>query len=271
MCSCACSKRLTRISECLRDLRRLWRQDDTDASRAIARVLADLGTLHNDLIPILLHCAGADASEKEQKIALACTDLMTALTWPIDWSAELHDIATREEDEHVLSKLLELQGAQVQYKASILRVRAKEPRLSDRNVLSCVLRHVLVPSLKPRTERTDRDIGVVSMCLHFFRNLLTIRDPPLHTTKSSANIANTALHSVLVQQMESAHILATLRMLRVKRTRKTTTYGRLLLLTVSTKCMQAPSHRSCRTRGEQMHKHPIMQVLVGRRTCWRIR
>lgn len=213
MCSCACSKRLTRISECLRDLRRLWRQDDTDASRAIARVLADLGTLHNDLIPILLHCAGADASEKEQKIALACTDLMTALTWPIDWSAELHDIATREEDEHVLSKLLELQGAQIQYKASILRVRAKEPRLSDRNVLSCVLRHVLVPSLKPRTERTDRDIGVVSMCLHFFRNLLTIRDPPLHTTKSSANIANTALHSVLVQQMESAHILATLRML----------------------------------------------------------
>ena len=199
--------------ECLRDLRRLWRQDDTDASRAIARVFAELGTLHNDLIPILLHCAGG--GDKADKIALACTDLITALTWPIDWDAELHDMTTRmeeDENEQVLAKLLELQSAQVQYKSSILRERAKEPRLGDRTVLSCVLRHVLAPSLKPRSERTERDVGVTSMCLHLFRNLLAIRDPPLQSF-STGNIANMSLQSVLVQQMDTFHILDALRML----------------------------------------------------------
>lgn len=201
--------------ECLRDLRRLWRQDDTDASRAIARVFAELGTLHNDLIPILLHCAGG--GDKADKIALACTDLITALTWPIDWDAELHDMSRADgdgdENEQVLAKLVELQNAQITYKASILRVRAKEPRLAERTTLGCVLRHILVPALKPRAERTERDTGVLSMCLHLFRNLLAIRDPPLASSISTRNVSNAALHSVLVQQMDATHILDTLRML----------------------------------------------------------
>lgn len=66
-----CLGRWCADAECLRDLRRLWRQDDTDSSRAIARVFAELGTLHNDLVPILLHTAGM--GEKSDKIALACS------------------------------------------------------------------------------------------------------------------------------------------------------------------------------------------------------
>ncbi|WFD18890.1 Topoisomerase 1-associated factor 1 [Malassezia caprae] len=200
------------IPECLRDLRRLWRQDDTDASRAIARVFAELGTLQNDLIPILLHCAGQ--GEKADKIALACTDLMTALTWPIDWQAELRDIETHEEDEDVLPKLLELQSAQVQYKASILRTRAKDPKLAHRTVLHCVLHHVLIPSLaRPRGERTERDTGTIGLCLHLVRNLLSIRDPVPKTLTSTDAVANATLQSVLVQQMETTHLLDTLHML----------------------------------------------------------
>lgn len=203
---------LSLISECLRDLRRLWRQDDTDASRAIARVFAELGTLQNDLIPILLHCAGQ--GDKADKIALACTDLMTALTWPIDWLAELRDIEARDEDEEVLPKLLELQGAQVQYKASILRTRAKDPKLAHRTVLHCVLQHVLIPSLaRPRGERTERDTGIIGLCLHLVRNLLSIRDPVPKTLASTDAVANATLQSVLVQQMEATHLLDTLHML----------------------------------------------------------
>ncbi|WFD22486.1 Topoisomerase 1-associated factor 1 [Malassezia equina] len=199
-------------SECLRDLRRLWRQDDTDASRAIARVFAELGTLQNDLIPILLHCAGQ--GDKADKIALACTDLMTALTWPIDWQAELRDIETRNEDEDVLPKLLELQGAQVQYKAAILRTRAQDPKLAPRTVLHCVLQHVLLPSLvRPRSERTERDTGIIGLCLHLVRNLLSIRDPVPKTLASTDAVANATLQSVLVQQLETSHLLDTLHML----------------------------------------------------------
>lgn len=199
-------------AECLRDLRRLWRQDDTDASRAIARVFAELGTLQNDLIPILLHCAGN--GDKADKIALACTDLMTALTWPIDWLAELQDIETRDEDEDVLPKLLELQAAQVQYKASILRTRARDGRFAHRTVMDCVLQHVLLPSLaRPRKERTERDIGTISLCLHLVRNLLAIRDPVPKSLASTDAVANATLQSVLVQQLDASHLLDTLHML----------------------------------------------------------
>ena len=76
---------------------------------------------------------------------LTAADLITALTWPIDWNAEVHDIVTREEEEDgVLSKLVGLQAAQVQYKASVLRVRAKEQRLVSRTVVGCVMRLSLI-------------------------------------------------------------------------------------------------------------------------------
>lgn len=39
--------------------------------RSIASVFSELNVLHNDLVPILLHCAGGD--EKRAKIALACS------------------------------------------------------------------------------------------------------------------------------------------------------------------------------------------------------
>lgn len=145
---------------------------------------------------------------------LTLADLMTAMTWPIDWNAEVHDILTREEDEEVFSKLVGLQSAQVQYKASVLRVRAKEPRLLDRTVVGCVVRHLLVPALaKPRADRSERDVGVISMCLHLFRNLLAIRDPVAHTLSSTSVVANSTLQSQLVEEMDQHFVLDTLLML----------------------------------------------------------
>lgn len=139
---------------------------------------------------------------------------MTALTWPIDWHAEVKDIVTREEDDQVLSKLVELQSAQVQYKASVLRVRAKEHRLVNRTVVSCVMKSLLLPALaKPRSERSEREVGVIGMCLHFFRNLLAIRDPVAHTLSSTALVANATLQSMLVEQLDASHVMDTLLML----------------------------------------------------------
>lgn len=140
---------------------------------------------------------------------------MTALTWPLDWQAELHDVVARdEEDGRVVAKLVEVHAAQVQYKAAIVRARALEPRLASRTVVDCVLRHVLLPSFaKPRTERTERDVGVIGMCLHFFRNLLAIRDPEARGRSTTSAAANATLQSMLVQQMEASCVLETLLML----------------------------------------------------------
>lgn len=120
----------------------------------------------------------------------------------------------REEDDGVMSKLVGLQSAQVQYKASVLRTRAKEQHLVDRTVVGCVMRSLLLPALvKPRAERSERDVGVIGMCLHLFRNLLAIRDPVAHTVSSTAVVANTTLQSLLVEQLNEHFVLDTLLML----------------------------------------------------------
>lgn len=141
-------------------------------------------------------------------------DLITAMTWPIDFNAEVHDIVSKDEDEDVLFSLVQLQQVQIEYKASVLRVRAKEPRLVGRTAVACVMRHLLLPALaKPRAERHEREIGMIGMCLHFFRNLLAIRDPTVHTLSSTALLANATLQSLLVEQLEDEHVLDTLLML----------------------------------------------------------
>ncbi|KAG8940366.1 Topoisomerase 1-associated factor 1, partial [Tulasnella sp. 419] len=43
---------------CLKDLKKLWRKDDTDDERTVARIFYECRVLHNDLIPILLETAG---------------------------------------------------------------------------------------------------------------------------------------------------------------------------------------------------------------------
>lgn len=196
---------------CLRDLRKLWRQDDTDPSRAVARVFAQINVLHNDLVPILLQTAGRGGNN--DKIALACTDLITAMTWPVDAMAEIHDAVTKDEDTHAIQSLPDLERAQVQYKSSILRQRAG-PHDDERDVLSVVLRHILLPSLsKPRVNRNERDIGIIGMCLHLFRNLLAIRDPVATTLSSTDTLANANLQSSLIIAMSKTHVLETLLML----------------------------------------------------------
>lgn len=124
--------------------------------------------------------------------------------------AELQDAEKRDEDSSHITSLPQLEQTQVQYKASILR--SKGPNGTD--VLGTVMRHVLLPSLgKPRRERTERDVGTISMCLHLFRNLLAIRDPRATSLSSAETLANSSLQSLLVIGMARAHILETLLML----------------------------------------------------------
>ena len=71
---------------CLKDLKKFWRKDDTDDDRTVARIFWETRVLPNDLVPILLETAGK--GPVEDKRAVACADLMTAMTWPIDLAAE---------------------------------------------------------------------------------------------------------------------------------------------------------------------------------------
>ncbi|KAE8254361.1 hypothetical protein A4X13_0g3444 [Tilletia indica] len=204
---------------CLRDLRKLWKHDDEDLARRVAHAYARVNVLHNDLVPIVLTCAGT--GERGDKLALAATDLITALTWPLDVLDELRDVMEKDLDQSKLAGLPHLQRAQVNYKSSIMRIRGGPSGTPDRDFLSTVMNFVLLPSLsKPRPNRSERDLGTVNMSLHLFRNLLSIKDPVATSLDSSELVELSTLQSKLVLAMEKSNVLDTLLMLASSASRR---------------------------------------------------
>lgn len=54
---------------CLRDLKKLWRKDDTDDERTVARVFWETRVLINDLVPILIETAGGGVVGDKRSVA----------------------------------------------------------------------------------------------------------------------------------------------------------------------------------------------------------
>lgn len=104
----------------LKDLKKLWRKDDTDDERTVARLFHQC-SLAKELIGLLVECA--ERGDYERKIALASVDLLAALTWPIDVAQELKELA--EDHEQVTTDYASLLRAQVEYKVGpVLSSRA---------------------------------------------------------------------------------------------------------------------------------------------------
>ncbi|CAE7152061.1 unnamed protein product [Rhizoctonia solani] len=101
---------------CLRDLKKLWRKDDTDDERTVARLFWETRVLENDLVPILVETAGGDVVG--DKRAVACADVISAMTWPIDIAAELKELDEQLDEKTDYATLI---LAQLHYKEAIAR------------------------------------------------------------------------------------------------------------------------------------------------------
>ncbi|KAJ7764630.1 timeless protein-domain-containing protein [Mycena maculata] len=163
-------------SGCLKDLKKLWRKDDTDDERTVARIFWEKRVLSNDLIPILLLTAGA--GQVEDKRAISCADLMSAMTWPIDMAEELAELDPGERADFT-----QLRQSHQHYKASILQPA----------VMSALFGLLLPPLAKAPRERTLRDNQVAALILHIVRNLAAIRD-------------SEGLQSRLVRALQETHL-----------------------------------------------------------------
>lgn len=95
----------------LKDLKKLWRKDDTDDERTVFRCFAEYG-LCSELIALLEECTGR--GEYGRKIALAAADLLAALTWPIDVQQELRDML--DDGDAATSDYATLLRKQVEFK-----------------------------------------------------------------------------------------------------------------------------------------------------------
>jgi len=155
---------------CLKDLKKFWRKDDTDDERTVARIFWEARVFQNDIVPILLETAGK--GRVEDRCAIACADLITAMTWPIDMASELMEL---DEELDVGTDYTALLSSHLSYKAALLQP----------GVLQALF-GILLPCLaKMRKERTERDGQVINVVLHLFRNLAFIRDLPSNTHLSA--------------------------------------------------------------------------------------
>ncbi|GAA6001966.1 hypothetical protein JCM10207_003015 [Rhodosporidiobolus poonsookiae] len=180
---------------CLKDLKRFWRMDEKDDDRTVARIFHEVGVLKKDLIPILKTTLGQGA--RGDRIALACVELMGAMTWPINVAEELRDAQLLGELKQGMDYTT-LIAAQRSYKAAIIHRK------------DGVLKHMMVilaNSLsKGRRDRTQKDENIISLVLHCFRNLAYLSDRT-NMSESAAAIEESSLQSDLVTQFSQHGIL----------------------------------------------------------------
>lgn len=177
---------------CLKDLKKLWRQDDTDDERTVARLFWETRVLPNDLIPILLETAGKGLVE--DKRAISCADLMTAMTWPIDLAEELKEL------DEVLDRgtdYTQLMQSHLHYKMALMKP----------GVMRALFGIMLPPLAKPIRERQEKDGQVINVVLHLIRNLAFIKDlaPNSHASSDQAEFSN--LQSKLIRALSETHTL----------------------------------------------------------------
>ncbi|KAH7337412.1 timeless protein-domain-containing protein [Rhizoctonia solani] len=178
---------------CLRDLKKLWRKDDTDDERTVARMFWETRVLENDLVPILIETAGGGAVG--DKRAVACADVIGAMTWPIDIAAELKELDEQLDERTDYATLI---LAQLHYKEALARPEALK-----------ALQNVMMPCIaKDKRSRTERDIQIISLVLYIFRNLLLLKDPPRTTTSLSSSTTSLAsLQSRLLVSLRTTGLL----------------------------------------------------------------
>lgn len=180
------------VMGCLRDLKKLWRLDDSDDERTVARIFWETRVLSNDLIPILLATAGKGLVE--DKRAIACADLMTAMTWPVDMAEELKEL------DHARDKgtdYTELTFSHLNYKAALLKP----------GVMQALFGIMLPPLSKPVKERNERDGQVVNVILHLIRNLAFIKDLPVNLHLSGDQAEYSSLQTKLVKAYSETNVL----------------------------------------------------------------
>jgi replication fork protection complex subunit Tof1/Swi1 len=180
------------VNGCLKDLKKLWRKDDTDDERTVARIFWESRVLPNDLIPILLETAGKGLVE--DKRAVACADLITAMTWPIDIAEELKELDDELDRGTDYTQLLQ---SHLHYKAALLKP----------GVVQALFAIVLPPLAKHPKERQERDGQVINVVLHLIRNLAFIKDLPPNMHLSADQAEFSSLQSKLIRTLSDTHTL----------------------------------------------------------------
>ncbi|RIA89771.1 timeless protein C terminal region-domain-containing protein [Glomus cerebriforme] len=202
---------------CLKDLKeylRLKGQVKID----VLNLLYNFETFNTDLIPILLYCTNLH-DKRQNRLALACVELMVIMTWPEDPNEQSREILERDDEDNnidfdinnstkneehnnkkrkepALSKIRELLTARSNYKFYVLKKSAVIYQIY------LLLERYLGIVTK---ERTERDQNIIRLLLNFCRNLLAIDDPP--NSESLSKNKRSQVHHDLILEYKNAKLI----------------------------------------------------------------
>ncbi|KAJ3050999.1 Topoisomerase 1-associated factor 1 [Rhizophlyctis rosea] len=164
--------------DCLRDLKRMLRQDAETSQHLVIRKLGNWQIVQKDLIPILKIAV----HHENDKLATAAAEILVPLTWPVD----LESADSFTELEHLRS-----------YKGAFVQ----------NDVLPSVM-HVLISALAiDYPIRSINDHGKIRLILTLFRNLLAIPDVQSDIKASASGYARSSHQELLVVEMQKCGIL----------------------------------------------------------------
>lgn len=150
----------------LRDIKKWIRFYDQKLNRMdVARCLAETNLVGGDLLAILATWnENATLQRFRARIALACYEILTPLTWPLE-----KDLETMTVNHHRHLPVLQL--SQVAYKRAIINYDGAQ-------ILHTAVRAALPSMAVPLGDRSLRDQGVIKLVLFFLRNVVMIEPPP---------------------------------------------------------------------------------------------
>lgn len=183
---------------CLKDLKRwLLLYDEKTDRFDVKRCLAEANLVKGDLLEILASWREEDQEHGlRRKIAFACLELLTPLTWRLDLQEER---TTVNHHRH----LPYLQLAQVGYKRAVLHHETAK-------ILRKVIRIALPAMQVPRTERRDRDEGTIDFLLLFIRNIAMITQPQQLPSQGDENDVSRSATIDAFQDQDVLQLLLTL-------------------------------------------------------------
>ncbi|KAI8872477.1 hypothetical protein GQ42DRAFT_161274 [Ramicandelaber brevisporus] len=204
--------------ECLKDLKRSFRDDELNGVHWVLEWLSQWGTLRGDLIPIfLMYCDKLEDAGTGQlsKFALKhctlCLELFVVMTWALSedkqWGGSLggdiwrwHRYSLREYKQElsspvVIRSILKLMVIALSDITTYSKKNNKDDDENDENEEESVADRV---NAKERQQIVERAGSVMFCVLHLLRNIVIVPNATALGTASSRQIAQTRLQEQLV-------------------------------------------------------------------------
>ncbi|ORX43590.1 timeless-domain-containing protein [Piromyces finnis] len=169
--------------DCLKDLKKFLRQDDSNVEKYVSRSLGSWMIVQKDLIPILIEY------KNDEKISMAVVEVLVPLTWPIE--VTLDEIKTNDQDIPNQIEYLE------SYKEAMVSTEA----------LDALFEIIVKPLSVSFHDRNYKETALIRLIFTLIRNLLCIKDKEASVLTSTDKLRRSTLQERLMIKLQKSNFI----------------------------------------------------------------